>query len=116
MNMRRHKHFVQAKVWIGICDAYWQRRIDLALTETPEEAAARQAQQAVWFDELWADITKKQAVRQLVEPDPVEAAKVEYVVAKKSTGEVVATFDVEEDALAMIEKAKKAKKASLILV
>lgn len=64
----------------------------------------------------WAEVERKQAVRVLVEPDPVEAAKIEYVVAKKSTGEVVGTFDLEEDALAMIEKARKAKKASLVMV
>lgn len=64
----------------------------------------------------WAELERKQAVRQLVETDPVEAAKIEYVVAKKSTGEVVGTFDLEEDALAMIEKARKAKKASLVMV
>ncbi len=46
----------------------------------------------------------------------VEAAKVEYVVIKKSTGEVVGTFDTEGPALEMIEKARKQKKAALQLL
>ena len=124
MNMRQHKRFVQSKVAGGLMCAFWQRRIDLALTETPEEKAARDAKQAAWFDNLWADITAKQAVRQLVEPEvvviddlaAVEAAAVEYVVAKVSTGEVVGTFDLKEDALALIDKHVRGKKAKLMLV
>jgi len=51
-----------------------------------------------------------------VEADDVEAAKVEYVVAKVSTGEVVGTFDYKEDALALIDKHVRQKKAKLALV
>jgi hypothetical protein len=67
--------------------------------------------------EFWKELEGKMSLRSLVEDTPeVAAAKIEYVVAKKSTGEVVGTFDLEEDAIAMIEKARKAKKATLILV
>jgi hypothetical protein len=46
----------------------------------------------------------------------VEAAKQEFVVVKKNGGEVVDTFDIKEDALALIEKHKKQKKAALMLL
>lgn len=95
MNLRQHKRFR-----IG------QQLALIAYTSLPLGA----------LSSYWAELERKQAVRQLVETDPVEAAKIEYVVAKKSTGEVVGTFDLEEDALAMIEKARKAKKASLVMV
>ncbi len=46
----------------------------------------------------------------------VEAAKQEFVVVKKSTGEVVGTFDTEGPAVEMIERARKQKKAALQLL
>ncbi len=46
----------------------------------------------------------------------VEVAKQEFVVLKKSTGEVVDTFDTRADAEALIEKHKKQKKAALVLL
>ena len=48
--------------------------------------------------------------------DEVEAAKVEYAVARKKDGVVVDTFDFEEDALELIEKHKRQKKAALYIV
>jgi len=66
--------------------------------------------------DIWAQLERNQAVRQLVEPDPVEAAKIEYVVAKARTGEVVGTFDLREDALALVKKHDRQKKAKLTLV
>lgn len=119
MNLRRHKHFVQSKVAYAVAmatNAYWQTVIDRALELTPEERAASLIKQSEAFDRLWADINAKQAVRQLVEPDPIEEASVEYVVAKVSTGEVVGTFDVKEDAEALIAKHARQKKAKLVLV
>jgi len=120
MNLRRHKHFIQGKVWANVCitleNAFWQGVIDRALALTPEEQAASDARQAAQFDALWTDMMSRQAVRQLVEADDVEAAKVEYVVAKVSTGEVVGTFDYKEDALALIDKHVRQKKAKLALV
>jgi hypothetical protein len=50
---------------------------------------------------------------------PIEAQTsglTKYVVAKKSTGEVVGEFDLLEEAQAMIDKAKRAKKAALVLI
>lgn len=46
----------------------------------------------------------------------VELAKQEFVVVKKNGGEVVDTFDSKDDALALIEKHKKQKKAALVLL
>lgn len=43
----------------------------------------------------------------------VEDAKVEYVVKKVNGGEVVATFDSREDALALVLKHHRQKKAKL---
>ncbi len=124
MNLRQRKRQLMARLHYIVVDAYWQRYIDnlmeKAMAFTPEELA----EQAARNEAFWKDLSSKMSQRFLVEPDPdqsyseaeVEAAKVEYVVAKKSTGEVVGTFDLEEDALAMIEKARKAKKATLVLV
>lgn len=50
------------------------------------------------------------------EPAEVEAAKVEYVVARFSNGEVVDTFDQRDDALKLIMKHVRQKKAKLMLV
>lgn len=46
----------------------------------------------------------------------VESAKVEYVVARVSNGEVINTFDLREDALKLIKKHAAQKKAKLYLV
>lgn len=86
-----------------------------AMDMSPEAVAKRAAD----FNAFWDDLVAKQAQRQLVEPEPepeVEAAKIEYVVAKVSTGEVVGTFDLREDALALIKKHVRQKKAKLTLV
>lgn len=98
MNMRQHRRFVQTKV------RFIARRAIITY---------RQREQ---WDKLWEDIGKKQAVRQLVEPDPVEEASAEYVVARVSTGEVVGTFGCREDAVALIDKHARQKKAKLALV
>jgi len=84
-----------------------------AVDMSPEAVAKRAAD----FNAFWDNLVAKQAQRQLVEPDPeVEAAKIEYVVAKVSTGEVIGTFDLREDALALIKKHVRQKKAKLTLV
>ncbi len=46
----------------------------------------------------------------------VEAYKVEYAVAKVTTGEVIATFDHRDEALKLIVKHIRQKKAKLMLV
>jgi hypothetical protein len=61
-------------------------------------------------EKLLADIFPSPVVPAQAE---VEAAKIEFVVVKKSTGEVVGTFDSREDAQEMIDKAKRQKKAAL---
>lgn len=103
-------------VWAARWDKKMQAiadRITKDLVMAPEAVQRREES----FNALWDDIVSKQGQRQLVEPDPeVEAAKQEFVVVKKSTGEVVGTFDLREDAEAMVEKAKKQKRAALMLL
>lgn len=82
----------------------------------------------------WAALENKQALRSLVEDpsghfiaEPGSVLVVEdledvlfpkktYTVARKKDGEIVGTFDTEDEAQAVIDKAKAAKKASLVLV
>jgi hypothetical protein len=94
----------------------WQRIIDKALTLTPEEQAEADARRAASFDALWADIQQKQAVRQLVEEpaEPLQAPRV-YTVAKRSTGEVVGTYEDLGDAEEAVLKAHRQKKAALVI-
>lgn len=96
----------------------WRRIIDKALTPTPEEVAEQRRLDNVRWDELWADITKKQAQRSLVEEAPEEPAQApkRYTVAKRSTGEIVAVYDDLGDAEEAILKAHRQKKATLVLV
>ena len=79
---------------------------------TQEEERDMEKQRAEELDRLFEEI--KMNIGSTAEE--VEAAKQEFVVVKKSTGEVVATFDLKEDAEAMIEKAKRQKKAALVLL
>lgn len=120
MNLRQHKHFVQAKMAIHIANRYWQGVIDTALDQPlPGDRSIE-----FGIDKIWQDLFDRQAVRQLVEPDvtvvdsiaAIEEAAIEYVVAKVSTGEVVGTFDLKEDAIALIDKHHRNKKAKLCLV
>lgn len=93
------------------------------LEETPEERAAREAR----FQASWAELFSKMRLGGLLEPavDDIVAvddlsqvlkAAQEFVVVVKRTGEVVGTFDHLDDANAMIEKARRQKKASLVLL
>ncbi len=94
----------------------WKRIIDRAMTPTPEEEAEHKALMAAQFDKLWADINKNQAVRQLVEEpaEPLEAPRT-YTVAKRSTGEVVGTYDDLGDAEEAVLRAQRNKKAALVI-
>jgi hypothetical protein len=63
---------------------------------------------------------RKQALAELLDDHQqmcqnIEQPKV-YRVAKKSTGEVMLEFTTEADAIECIEKAKRSKKAALVLV
>lgn len=112
---RRFAFRLQYLVWLHRMNKRCQEIADKLNTMdmSPEAVAKRAAD----FNAFWDDLVAKQAQRQLVEPDPeVEAARQEFVVVKKSTGEVVGTFDLLEDAEAMIEKAKKQKRAALMLL
>jgi hypothetical protein len=92
----------------------WQRIIDKALTL--EEQAEADARRAASFDALWADIQQKQAVRQLVEEpaEPLQSPRT-YTVAKRSTGEVVGTYEDLGDAEEVVLKAQRNKKAALVI-
>jgi hypothetical protein len=118
---------IQAKRRVAFRHAYliWLSRMNkriASMTEkinAPDMSPEAVAKRAADFNAFWDNLVAKQAQRVLVEPEPVEeveAAKQEFVVVKKSTGEVVGTFDLREDADAMIEKAKKQKKAALVLL
>lgn len=112
---RRFAFRLQYLVWLHRMNKRYQEIADKLNTMdmSPEAVAKRAAD----FNAFWDDLVAKQAQRQLVEPDPeVEAAKIEYVVAKVSTGEVIGTFDLREDALALIKKHARQKKAKLTLV
>lgn len=74
----------------------------------------------------WASIAAKQAQRALVEPGgEIEQGYAEamaahtvktYTVARKKDGEIVGTYTTQGEAQAVIDKAKAAKKATLVLV
>lgn len=133
MNLRTHKRMRYAQVSYILVNAYWQRVIDSAMEKAMAFTPAELAEQAARWDNLWKDLEKNMAKRQLVEdgfrgPDEflehdVDAAakdeflgtKKLYTVAKKSTGEIVARDLELDDAEEMILKAHKNKKAALVL-
>jgi hypothetical protein len=90
-------------------DAYWQRKIDEMLAPTPEDIARNKAEREAFWEKLKASLPQ-------FKEEEVEAAKVEYVVAKVSNDEVVGSFDLHEDAVALINKHHKQKKARLYLL
>jgi hypothetical protein len=103
-------------VWVSRFDRKIHKIAD-SFVQVPDMSPEAVAKRESDFNAFWDDLMSRQAQSQLVEPDPeVEATKVEYVVAKVSTGEVVATFDLREDALALIKKHARQKKAKLTLV
>ncbi len=124
MNLRTHKRMRYAQVSYILVNAYWQRVIDTAMEKAMAFTPAELAEQAARNAAFWADLEKSMAKRQLVEEpavDPDAAVKDEflgtklYTVAKKSTGEIVATDLELGDAEEMILKAHKNKKAALVL-
>ncbi len=124
MNLRTHKRMRYAQVSYILVNAYWQRVIDTAMEKAMAFTPAELAEQAARNAAFWADLEKSMAKRQLVEEpaaDPDAAVKDEflgtklYTVAKKSTGEIVATGLDLGDAEEMILKAHKNKKAALVL-
>lgn len=111
MNMRQHKNFIQGKIWLGLRitreNAYWQGVIDRALALSPEEQAAVDARNRALVDQLFKDIGM------VADPVAVEAARVEFVCERVKDGVVVDTFDTREDALALLQKHARSKKAKL---
>jgi len=70
----------------------------------------------------WPALEAKMALRNLVEEDytdPVEIGRENektFTVARKKDGVIVGSYTTEAEAVAVIDKAKAAKKASLVLV
>jgi len=103
MKLRKLKKIIQAQQWFRTED-YWQKVIDNLMEPTPEEQARQKAMQAEFFKEIMA----------MLKPSP--PAVKWYQVAKKSTGEVVSTHSTRESAEEAVDKAKRNKKAALVLV
>lgn len=126
-----------------LATADWNRYVERLLGLTPQEQSEQDRRQAEFWEEIQSILNKatprviqdanKQAVAltlsELVEPaaeeptgisylnekDQVVAPK-KYVVAKKTTGEIVGEFDVLSDAEEVIAKARRAKKQALVLL
>ena len=106
MKLRVHKHKRQQHMFFTLVYRYWQRRIDEALKLTPEEEAARAARWSEWTDKVFKDLGLPVMV------DSVQEVH-DYVMHKVSNDEVVATFKDRADALALIQKHARQKKAKL---
>jgi len=94
------------------------------MTQESEEARIRRGQE---FDIFWNELIKRQAVRQLVEPsgdeftvvDSVEdvvQASIEFSCHKVKDGILVDAFDTREEALELVKKHIRQKKAKLYVV
>ncbi len=105
MKLRVHKHKRQQHMFFAQANRYWQSRIDEILKLTPEMLAAR-ARQMAWAGELFKSIGMFTVV------DSVQAVE-DYVLHKVSNDDVVATFKDRADALALIQKHARQKKAKL---
>jgi len=75
----------------------------------------------------WEGLMQRQAVRSLVEEEAIDAQleavaedlmfePKKFTVARKKDGEIVGTYTTQGEAQAVIDKAKAAKKATLVLV
>lgn len=62
---------------------------------------------------MLSNIQRRMNLAALVEEPAVEEAKQEFVCQRVKDGEVVATFDLREDALALVLKHAKQRKAKL---
>lgn len=120
MNLRQNKQRILRLMGYIAADAKWQRYIDKLLELTPEEIAEEASR-----IKFWAELESKMSMRCLVEPGLVviddlstklQPAVMTYTVARKKDGEIVGTFDSLVEANEAIDKAKRAKKASLVLV
>jgi hypothetical protein len=99
-------------------NAYWQSKIDELMKPTPEDIEREKVERAAFWAEMESmlNLSNPTVVAAVNSVAEVEAAKVEYVVAKVSNDEVVAAFDLREDAVALINKHHKQKKAKLYLL
>jgi hypothetical protein len=136
LNLRIRKRMVMLQMHYIIERGRFQRFIDGVIDrmDTAEDKARRAAQ----FDSLWESLLPKMSQRHLpegtvtaiddlstalsmsmfasredLEAAQVEAAKVEFVCVKVNGGDVVDTFDTKEDALALVKKHAKQRKAKL---
>lgn len=123
ISIRKIKRHAQCLVFSGRGpEWHYNRIVAKAFELTPEEKAARQKR----LDDMWTDVTSKMKKADLVEGEsgvghtytaPAEGAVVlKYTVARKKDGEIVGEFESLTEAEDVIAKAKKAKKATLVLV
>ena len=133
MKMRRHKHFVQNKVWGAIFEHYWRQATEEVLARRADWVGHKIEALQHLAANLGANTPEPTGMTYLNEKDQAvsvpldsdagrwvgtftKADKKLYVVAKKTSGDIVGEFDSLDEAEAVIEKAKKAKKAALILL
>lgn len=110
MNLRKHKAYrIQLANLHG---SQMQRKLDNWGKQWNAQADGKVVVDGLsnLIDEMFSKATPRQLAAELV-----EAPAAKFIVAKKSTGEVMFEFDTLPEAEAAIEKAKKAKKAALVL-
>jgi hypothetical protein len=138
LNLRTRKRMIMLQMHHIIERGRFQRFIDgvLERMDTAEDKARRAAQ----FDSLWESLLPRMSQRHLtgdvadamiiedlsdkLSPEvlsrfthiDVEAAKLEFVCVKVNGGDVVDTFDTKEDALALVKKHAKQRKAKLMVL
>lgn len=110
MNLRQHKRMRIAQMQRGLFIrrrlSGFLRHLEALFRPTPEQEAKSRAD----FEELW----KLMLPRGVADtPAAVEEAKVEYVCERVKDGVVVDSFDTREEALALLAKHTKQKKAKL---
>ncbi len=121
MNLRSHVRSLNIRRQHVVQCGQFQRRIEAIANRiaSPGEKVKMDAIQESQFQALWATLEMNQAKRMLVEPEPIvegdPGVGKSYTVAKKATGEILYTFDSLAEAEEAILKAKKAKKAALVL-
>jgi hypothetical protein len=134
LNLRTRKRMVMLQMHYIIERGRFQRFIDgvLERMDTAEDKARRAAQ----FDSLWESLLPKMSQRHLPEDEAMptltmsmfaskedleaaqnlQAVNVEFVCVKVNGGDVVDTFDTKEDALALVKKHAKQRKAKLMVL
>lgn len=111
MKMRHHRIHVQNKLLYGVFARYWQGRLDEMMTPSPEEQAASDAQHSAAIDKLFKDIDPG-----VFADTPPVPEVLRYQCVKVNGGEVVGTYYTREEALALVLKHARQKKAKLLVL